>query len=669
MNVMVAPGAASAGAASSASVAPQGAPLIRTVETDVGLRELTPDNFMFDGQPGKLVVAYVSPHVDFNTATSGLRRLANGIPMIAVSTAGELCGKGANGLYCPTGASWGSIVVTIFSPTLFGQVEIKSVPLHCEDIRAGKPTLSRDERVSRIAKDLASARPSFRLDSWDCFALTLVDGLSNSENYLMEAVYRAGVFPVAFVGGSAGGKFDFKNTYLFDGARVIENHSVIAFIKMAENKRYSVFKSQNFRKAGKSFVVVDADPDRRTVSMVLDPVSNELSTMVDALSRALNVKPLELMDKLAGQTFGIEIEGELFVRSVAAIDANSGVINFYCDVNPGDELYLLQSTDFNEQTRTDLTRFLEGKPHPVAGILNDCILRRLNNDRHLSQSASLWNFPVAGFSTFGELFGINVNQTLTAVVFFDVEYGADFKDDFFDLFPVHYGRFINYFTITKLRRVEMLSTLRRDMVKKLTNHLSSSAEVAHEIKHVLDQMGDIRLAIQNIEAAISENTKNSVDQKETEQLLAEFKSLSQSMTGLRQVLKVIDVITGQTNLLALNATIEAARAGEAGRGFGVVANEVKKLANDTKIALGNTQNAINGMESSVNTLGGKIDASYRTLNASNDRFQGLVNQVEEIFRNVGVIEGALESLRRIATEQNAAQTSISKDVEILKKLD
>ncbi|MFL5284340.1 MAG: methyl-accepting chemotaxis protein [Rhodopila sp.] len=62
---------------------------------------------------------------------------------------------------------------------------------------------------------------------------------------------------------------------------------------------------------------------------------------------------------------------------------------------------------------------------------------------------------------------------------------------------------------------------------------------------------------------------------------ARIRSLSDAAVQIGDVIQLIRTIAEQTNLLALNATIEAARAGEAGRGFGVVASEVKGLANQT----------------------------------------------------------------------------------------
>ena len=207
------------------------------------------------------------------------------------------------------------------------------------------------------------------------------------------------------------------------------------------------------------------------------------------------------------------------------------------------------------------------------------------------------------------------------------------------------------------------------MIHKLTDHLSDSAAVTDQIDNVLGQMAGIRETMHSIQATIHENASGAADSDDSSALRGEFTSLSEAMTGLRDVLQVIDDITGQTNLLALNATIEAARAGDAGKGFGVVANEVKKLANDTKKTLGNTQVAINGMEKSVSTLGGRIESSQTFFVRANQRYQGIIQQVEAIFDNVGMIEGALESLKVVAANQVAAQSTISGDVEILRRLD
>src|SRR5213078_4535746 len=216
----------------------------------------------------------------------------------------------------------------------------------------------------------------FTIDVRDTIAFTFVDGVSASESYFMEAVYRSGRFPCAFIGGSAGGKLDFKNTYIFDGSRILENHALVIFMKMAEGRGYSLFKSQNFKKTGQSFVVMEASPNQRTVSGVLDKRANEIRPFATVLAETLKVTPANLMSKLAGYTFGIEVGGDLFVRSVADMHRETGVLSFFCDVNPGDQLELLEATDFVEQTRRDLQDFLRGKPAAIGAVLNDCILRR-----------------------------------------------------------------------------------------------------------------------------------------------------------------------------------------------------------------------------------------------------------------------------------------------------
>jgi hypothetical protein len=643
------------------------AELLRVAETDDSLRGISRSDFEFPCGDAALVLAYVSPHVDFAAVTTRLRGLTGAIPLVAVSTAGELCNASGGPLYRPTGDRWSSITLQIFPPDLVEAVSLHTVPLHNDDIRRGAPALSREQRVERIARSLAEVRPSFRIDAREVFALTFVDGLSASENYLMEGVYRTGRFPCLFVGGSSGGKFDFRNTYIFDGARVVENHAVIAFVHIAPGRRYGVFKSQNFQKTGKAFFVAEADPDRRIVAGVVDRTSGDIVGFVSALASTLGCKPGEVLAKLAGRTFGIEIDGELFVRSVSGLDLEKGTVSFFCDVNPGDELLLLDATDFTEQTRRDLTRFLAGKSRPLGAILNDCILRRLNNDRALSSLASLWSIPVAGFSTFGELFGINVNQTLSAIVFFEAG-DEPFADEFIDNFPVNYARFQNYFTMCALKRAQMMNGFRSSIIEKLAEHMN----FVHEIERVVERAGEMRDVMEHIRGTImgaAATSGRSGNDGNAETLSGEFQSLSRSMAGLRDILSIIDNITGQTNLLALNATIEAARAGVAGRGFAVVASEVKKLANDTKSTLSRTQEAIGGMESSLGTLGTIIDATRERFVTEEGRYRGTIDQVEKLFEQSGVIDRTLGELASVVATQHAVMGEIDRQMERLKRLD
>jgi hypothetical protein len=117
----------------------------------------------------------------------------------------------------------------------------------------------------------------------DGFVLTLVDGLSSSESYLMEAVYESERFPYLFIGGSAGGPLDFSMTRLHDGQSVRDGHAVLVFIKLAPAYRYGVFKSQNFQETGTSFTIAKASAELRTVESVFDR-DGKVANVVEVLA-------------------------------------------------------------------------------------------------------------------------------------------------------------------------------------------------------------------------------------------------------------------------------------------------------------------------------------------------------------------------------------------------
>ena len=103
--------------------------------------------------------------------------------------------------------------------------------------------------------------------------------------------------------------------------------------------------------------------------------------------------------------------------------------------------------------------------------------------------------------------------------------------------------------------------------------------------------------------AVDEAPQHSIQDEETVKgILEEITNLQSDIAKVDAVAQVIDAIAKQTNLLALNATIEAARAGDAGRGFSVVAGEVKNLSGETGKATGEIQAVLTNLRSRVEKI-------------------------------------------------------------------
>jgi len=464
--------------------------------TSSSLNEVNLKKLLFDDSETRFVLGFVSPHLDFEKVCAKIRAFfAADIQVILASSAGELVNinpAGNSSIYLDAENSWDSIVLQSFSSKLIKSLDIFTVALHNEDIVQKNIVKTTSERVEEIERDIQKLIVPNNIDFKTHIAYTLIDGVSNSENFFMEAMYRSGKFPCNIVGGSAGGKFDFKETFLFDGNSVLQQSAIIALIQMQDGKRFGIFKTQNFKKTRHSFTVVEAEPALRYVKSIQRKGREGSENIVDYFCSIFKCAPEKLEQKLNHFAFGLEIDGELYIRSVAKVDLSEKIVHFYIDVDFGDELYLCAMTDIVKHTQKDFDEFMQGKSsNSIGGILNDCILRRVFNADRVDKIRAFDHIPLIGFSTFGEFMGINVNQTLTSLFFFDVQNDEAFSDYYVDNFVTQYATYQSFFRERELRQLKSnelkssyseLAKLNKELENKITEIKESEKKLIESEK-------------------------------------------------------------------------------------------------------------------------------------------------------------------------------------------
>lgn len=206
------------------------------------------------------------------------------------------------------------------------------------------------------------------------------------------------------------------------------------------------------------------------------------------------------------------------------------------------------------------------------------------------------------------------------------------------------------------RETEMVATAVEEMTATAQEVARSASTAANSARHASELTTSGALISTEAMGGIGhlvDDLNNASDVVQT---------LRDESNNISIVLDVIRDISEQTNLLALNAAIEAARAGEQGRGFAVVADEVRTLASRTQESTDNIRNKIEELQQGASNAVSVMENAIKEANKNNDQVENVAESLGEIAGEIQSINAQLDQIAAASEQQSATSEEISRNV-------